>query len=85
VWLQVFADVLQLPIEITACEELGAMGAAMAAGVGIGCFSSFEEAARRMVRVTRVVQPDPRAKAVYEAKYARYLASLAALRPVWDG
>ena len=84
VWLQVFADVLQLPIEITACEELGAMGAAMAAGVGIGCFSSFEEAARRMVRVTRVVQPDPRVKAVYEAKYARYRSAIAALGQIWD-
>jgi L-xylulokinase len=84
VWLQIFADVLQLPIEITACEELGAMGAAMAAGVGIGCFSSFEQAAAAMVRVTRVVEPDPRAKAVYDGKYERYKAVIAALGRVWD-
>ena len=38
VWVQMFADVLQLPIECTACEELGAMGAAMCAGVGVGIF-----------------------------------------------
>ena len=36
VWVQMFADVLQLPIELTDCEELGAMGAAMCAGVGVG-------------------------------------------------
>ena len=44
-WVQMFADVLQLPIELTACEELGAMGAAMCGGVGVGIFGSFEEAA----------------------------------------
>jgi L-xylulokinase len=85
VWLQIFADVLQLPVELTACEELGAMGAAMAAGVGVGVFSSFEEAVQRMVRVTRTIDPDPRARPVYDEKYSRYAAAIEALRPVWDG
>jgi L-xylulokinase len=84
VWLRIFADVLQLPIEVTACEELGAMGAAMAAGVGVGLFSSFEEAADRMVRVTRTVDPDPRAGPVYDEKYAHYREAIAALGQVWD-
>ena len=84
VWLQIFADVLQLPIEVTASEELGAMGAAMAAGVGAGLFASFEEASSRMVRVTRTIEPDPRAGSIYDEKYARYRAAISALGPVWD-
>ena len=34
IWLQMFADVLQLPVEVTATQELGAMGAAICAGRG---------------------------------------------------
>jgi L-xylulokinase len=84
VWLQIFADALQLPIEVTACEELGAMGAAMCAGVAVGAFSSFEEAAARMVRVSRTVEPDRGKKALYDGKYAAYGRTVQALRAVWE-
>jgi len=83
VWLQIFADVLQLPIEVTASEELGAMGAAMSAGVGVGLFSSFEEAVSRMVRVSRTVEPDTGKKAVYNEKYAEYGKCIGALKSIW--
>jgi L-xylulokinase len=79
-WVQMFADVLGLPIEVTACEELGAMGAAMTAGVGVGIFNSFEEAARRMVRVSRTVEPRKDLRGVYEQKYGRYISAIEALR-----
>ena len=84
VWVQMFADVLQLPIELTACEELGAVGAAMCAGVGVGLFGSFEEAVRGMVRVSRTVQPRKENRDIYQAKYARYRQSIEALRAAWD-
>lgn len=84
VWLQMFADVMQLPVEVTATEELGAMGAALCAGVAVGMFKSFPEAVSRMVRVASSVQPNPAMKSVYEDKYQRYQAYLAALSTVWD-
>ena len=34
VWPQMFADVLGIPITVAACAETGALGAAIAAGVG---------------------------------------------------
>ncbi|MGO9309846.1 MAG: FGGY-family carbohydrate kinase [Spirochaetia bacterium] len=83
VWVQMFADVLQLPIELTACEELGAMGAAMCGGVGVGLFGSFEEAVQRMVRVSRTVEPRGEHRQVYAEKYGRYRASIEALRSAW--
>jgi len=82
VWVQLFADALGLPIELTACEELGAMGAAICGGVGVGLFSSFEEAVRQMVRVSRTVQPRAALGPVYNDKYRRYVATLAALKGV---
>jgi L-xylulokinase len=85
VWLRIFADALQLPIEVTASEELGAMGAAMCAGVAVGLFSSLPEAVQRMVRVARTVEPDPGRKALYDGKYAAYRRVIDALGPVWAG
>ena len=41
VWVQMFADVLQLPIELTAGEELGAMGAAISTVSPSGCSARF--------------------------------------------
>jgi len=85
VWTQMFADVLQLPIELAASEELGAMGAAICAGIGVGLFSSFENAVSRMVRVSRTVQPDPAMRDVYDGKYARYKRLLGVLGGAWGG
>ena len=83
VWVQMFADILQLPIELTACDELGAMGAAICAGVGVGLFGSFEEAAGSMVRVCRAVEPRKENLAVYCDKYGRYMRHIEALRSAW--
>jgi len=83
-WVRMFADILQLPIEITGSEELGAMGAAICAGVGVGMFGSFEEAAARMVRVARTVDPDPARKAVYDEKFGMYQRFVGALKNAWS-
>jgi len=83
VWVRMFADILQMPIELTASEELGAMGAAMCAGIGAGIFSSYDEAVSRMVRLVRTVEPDPRKKDLFLSKYARYGELIGALRGVW--
>ena len=83
VWVQMFADILQLPIELTACEELGAMGAAICAGVGVGLFGSFEQAVEAMVRVSRTVEPRKENLQVYCDKYGRYARHIEALRAAW--
>jgi L-xylulokinase len=79
-WVQMFADILGMPIEVTACEELGALGAAMCAGIGIGIFGSYQEAVNRMVRVSRTVAPRAAEAAVYEKKYARYKRCVTAMQ-----
>ena len=84
VWLQMFADVLGLSIEVTASEELGAMGAAICAGTGVGLFSSFEDAVARMVRVSHTVQPQPTNTKLYAGKYARYQKFVKALAEAWE-
>lgn len=83
-WVQMFADILHLPLEATATEELGAMGAAICAGVGAGIFESYPEAVAAMVRVNRTVCPDPGRGQIYDEKYARYRRFVGALQEAWS-
>ena len=74
VWPQIFADVLALPIEVTAAHELGAQGAAISAATALGHYPTIEAAVAAMVTVTRRYEPDPGRVAVYEGKFARFAA-----------
>jgi len=83
VWVQVFADVFQAPVEIPAGTELGALGAAICAAVAAGVFPDYAAACEAMVEISRVQEPKAANKNVYAAKYERYQKVLAALEPVW--
>ena len=84
IWVQMFADVLGIPIELTSNEELGAMGAAICAGIGVGLFASFEEAVAQMVHVSRTVEPRPDHTKLYARKYSRYQRFVRALAEAWE-
>lgn len=83
VWVQMFANILQLPIEVTDCKELGALGAAICAGVATQAFSGFKEASDEMVKIAYTAQPDPEKFAMYDKKYKRYLKVIDALDGIW--
>ena len=82
-WMQLFADVLQRPLEVTTGTELGALGAAMCARVGSGDSPSLGDAAASMVHVGETYRPDPGKKGIYERKYRSYLDTIEALSPLW--
>lgn len=82
-WVQDFSDALQIPIEVTSTKELGALGAAMSAGVAAKAFSNFEEAAQQMVQVVKVVEPNSANKSFYDANYARFKEARKALQNFW--
>ncbi|MDY0289366.1 MAG: FGGY-family carbohydrate kinase [Sphaerochaeta sp.] len=83
VWVQMFSDILQMPLEIMENKEVGVLGAAMAAGVGAGLFSSFSSAAEHMVRVKEKYYPRVGLAAVYDHKYERYCKAINALNNFW--
>lgn len=84
VWMQLLADVFQLPVLVAEGSELGALGASICAAVASGIYGDFQEACRQMVRFARQLEPDPRWAPMYQAKYARYQRLLQALQPAWD-
>ena len=83
VWMQIFADALGAQVEVSEAEELGAMGAAMAAGVGVGVFADMYQAVEQFTDIRRVYQPDPEKHAYYQKKYAMYCRLIDALDPLW--
>ena len=71
--MQLFADVLGLPIRIAATGEAPALGAAVNAAVAAGRYPSFEEAIPAMSRVSDTVyHPNQANGAVYDRLYAEY-------------
>lgn len=72
VWMQIFADVLQVPIEVPPAPTLaGAMGAAYSAMVGLGEIDDYA-AIDRVVPVERLFEPRPEYAAVYDRLYSVY-------------
>ena len=82
-WTQMFADVLAIPIETVTAKELGGVGGAMAAAIGLGYYSSFEEASQLMVRVKNRFVPDMKEKQRYSEKYDVYRKFSRAMDCVW--
>ncbi len=74
-WCQILADVLQVPVHTPVVKEATALGAAICAGVGVGLYAGFEEAAAALVREEKTYQPNPKNAAVYEDLYARWSAA----------
>jgi len=83
VWLQMFADSLQIPLEIVEVKEHGTLGTAMCAAVMVGHYASIKEAAVKMVNVKRKIQPNPDRAKVYAKKYKRYKTSLKYMENIW--
>jgi xylulokinase len=74
-WMQLKADLLGVPVEISSQEEPGTFGAALLAGVGVGAYASLTEAAERVV-ISRRYEPDRERGARYQSKLERHRAAV---------
>ena len=82
-WVQMFADILEMDVETIEVKELGALGAAMTAAVAAGLYPDLAAAAAKMVKVSRVYHPDPALSKVYRRKYQDFKTVVDAMAPVW--
>ena len=62
--------------------EPGLLGAAIVAWTGLGRFGSLTDAQASLVSIARRFEPDPARHATYDALYALYRRTEAALSPV---
>lgn len=84
VWTQIFADVMQLSMEVPDGIEVGARGAAMNAGIGVGIYADQYEAAEKAVKVLRRQQPNAELSGRYQTAYKEYVSLLKAMHDRWD-
>ena len=82
VWMQMKADILNLPITSLKTSDAGTVGSAMLTGVAVGVFRDLAEAAAIMVRQLETYQPDPRRHEQYMRIYERYRKVYHAVRPL---
>ena len=76
--MQIYADVIGLPIKVSASNQTPALGSAMfgavAAGKGLGGYDSIYDAAKVMAHLKEEVYvPNPENQKVYEKLYAEYV------------
>lgn len=81
-WMQMHADVSNVPISFTRVSEGPVLGSAIAASVGAGLHPDLPTAARSMVSVERTIEPDPAAHEEYRFWLERYRELYPAVRDV---
>jgi xylulokinase len=71
-WIQLCADIFNLPILRPRVSEASVLGAAIMAGVGEGIFPGYESAVNAMVSLGEQFLPDKSRHEQYLANYERY-------------
>lgn len=84
VWAQMFADVMQVPVETVAAKETGALGVAIGAAVASGTYATLDEAIANMTVISGRYEPNAELKEIYDQKYALYLKTIECLDGLWD-
>ena len=82
-WRKIFANVLNIPLEMVKTEQGPGYGAAMLAMVGAGKFASVQEAADALVEVASVTEPEQELAAKYDAQYKKFSLIYPALKAVF--
>jgi xylulokinase len=84
-WRQIQADVYGMPVGLVEAEEGPAYGAALLAGVGVGNWTSVENAADATVHIAKRIEPEPQRVALMNRRYDAYRKLYPALRDIWRG
>lgn len=71
-YMQIMADVCDVPISLTELPEASLLGCAVLAAVGMGVYDNIPAASKRMVRLTKIFEPDPGVHEMYRFYFALY-------------
>ena len=80
---QLFADVLDMPVDVSSVREAGALGAALTGAVAVGMQPDLEHAVAGLDVALRTYDPQPAQVAAYDGIYRRYVELAQAMRPFW--
>jgi len=71
-WLQLKADIGQIPLRLPRVTEAACLGAAILAAVGIGQYRDYVQAVRDAVRLDQTITPAPASVKAYEPRFVLY-------------
>lgn len=81
-WLQIIADIMNIPVHRTAnVRHAGAMGSAVVAAVGLGLYT-LEEAGR-FINIEKSFYPRPENREIYEKMYRNFMNVYPALKHIY--
>lgn len=81
-WLQIKADILNIPISTLSTAQAGTLGCIMLAGVACGIYKDLEEAGKIFVKAEKTYYPREAVHRKYEGMYQKYKRMYAAVRAV---
>lgn len=71
-WLQMKADICDVPLHVPRVTEAACLGAALLAGVACGVYRDLDAAVSNAVRLDLHITPDPRSRAAYAGRFQTY-------------
>ena len=71
-WLQLKADICQIPLNVPKVTEAACLGAALLAGLGAGVYADAEAAVNATVRWHSHIEPNGESVAQYDRRYELY-------------
>ncbi|MCW4011706.1 MAG: FGGY-family carbohydrate kinase [Candidatus Bathyarchaeota archaeon] len=72
-WMQIQADVLDMPVHVPLIHDASAVGTAILASIGSGYYGSVDEAVECMVKTGRVYKPRRDCVEEYQTHYDRWM------------
>ena len=81
-WMQMKADILNLPIVALKTVDAGTVGSAMLTGIAIGIFQDLQDAADHMVEEMKTYEPRAKMHEKYMKLYENYKSVYQAVRPL---
>ena len=82
-WREICAAAMNRPLVVPQVEETGALGVALLAAKAAGVHPTLPDAARAMVQIASILEPDPRLAAQYAAAYPLFRDLGRELAPLW--
>jgi L-xylulokinase len=81
---QMFADVLNVPVEVPNTTETGTWGVAIAAGIAMGIFKNYEEAIEETVSVGKTYFPKLDSHNIFNQKYQIFQNLINQMEMTWN-
>lgn len=82
-WVQNFATIVGLPIEVVDCDEVGALGMAITAGIGAGLYKDYDDAFEKTLNILPAVYPDLEKEDIYAERYSEWEELTDVMTPYW--